>query len=486
MDLSELSQLTAKCNQSLQKDVVVFGAIFFSAGALMITLRILCKIFYVKKLAVDDWLAVASVVSSWKTDSLGDIADARGWQVGGAFGLGFLIKWRDTGLGLHVVCMPFAQAQSTLKWSLAGQIETVIGVALIKVSICLRVLQVLDRVARYLRIFLWMLLVLIVLSHLSEVIMLFVWCIPLRSAWDSSVTGKCLTFHQLYIVTYIHVGEESVTPSLVFLCSRILRSRRTDRLDLLLGPRLHHREAANGSTHQDLALHADGTRHIVSGGFLHIPHADHADISFHRVAACAIAKLVHLPDLWNIDFTWTSVQPAKWAIAEQFLCVVLSSVPSIRPMFVKASSAISTLKKTKQSVIHTAEAPQPQLRRPLAHIPILIDYESFKWPNTKNDDLERGIDSQHSSVTLIPSNGQGSQVSTADKAAIHTTEGSLERKADTQTRPQPERETTLDKPLPPLPTAAEVETRLQMRISLATMTPKLSDAGFGRFEKGLE
>lgn len=122
----------------------------------------------------------------------------------------FLIKWKEIGLGLHVYCMPFAQARKSLKWSLAGQIETVIGVALIKVSICLRVLDVLDHVARYLRMFLWMLIVLVVLSHFSETILLLVWCIPLNAAWDSKVTEKCLSFHQLYLVTYVHVGRSEL------------------------------------------------------------------------------------------------------------------------------------------------------------------------------------------------------------------------------------------------------------------------------------
>ena len=113
------------------------------------------------------------------------------------------------GLGRHVFCLSPTQARYTLLWSLLSQVENNIGICLVKISVCLCVLRVIDRISRTLRIFIWTLIAFISASHFGQVMLFLVECFPLAAVWDASVKGQCLTEHQVYIAGYIGFG---ITP----------------------------------------------------------------------------------------------------------------------------------------------------------------------------------------------------------------------------------------------------------------------------------
>ena len=129
-------------------------------------------------------------------------------QLSAVVGIAFLMKWIEAGLGLHLSCMLPSQGRESLKWGLAAQVESVVGMCLIKISVCIRVFQAIDQSSKIPRAFLWALIAFICGTHLSETIMLLFSCIPLRALWDATSSGGCLSHQQVYNAMYIHTGTD--------------------------------------------------------------------------------------------------------------------------------------------------------------------------------------------------------------------------------------------------------------------------------------
>ena len=110
------------------------------------------------------------------------------------------------GLGGHTFCMTLAQAQYTLFWALLAQVENIVGIGLIKISVCLCVLRVINRVSRLLRTFLWILIAFVSASHLNQAILILVECFPLAAVWDASIKGQCFPLSHVYLAVYIGFG----------------------------------------------------------------------------------------------------------------------------------------------------------------------------------------------------------------------------------------------------------------------------------------
>jgi len=102
---------------------------------------------------------------------------------------------------------------ATLKWSLASQIEDAAGICIIKVSICLSVLRVVDKAAKRMSIFLWILIAFIIPSHFVQVGIFLAECRPLAALWDQALHGTCLNTRQLHLAAYISIGEPCRRPT---------------------------------------------------------------------------------------------------------------------------------------------------------------------------------------------------------------------------------------------------------------------------------
>ena len=112
----------------------------------------------------------------------------------------------QAGVGQHTYCLPPERIPITLKWSTLAQIMNNIGIGLVKISVCLFVLRVIDRTRKSLARFLWLLIAFITLSHLVQVILFIVQCRPMAAIWDKSIEGQCFSSHITYLAGYIGFG----------------------------------------------------------------------------------------------------------------------------------------------------------------------------------------------------------------------------------------------------------------------------------------
>lgn len=73
------------------------------------------------------------------------------------------------GVGRHIYCLTSNQISSALRWSIYAQIANIIGIGLVKISVCLCVLRVIDKVGKMLSRFLWVIIAFVSTSHLAQV-----------------------------------------------------------------------------------------------------------------------------------------------------------------------------------------------------------------------------------------------------------------------------------------------------------------------------
>ena len=122
----------------------------------------------------------------------------------------FVTKWVHTGLGKHVQCLGPAKAYATLQWSIAAQTLHIVCLGLVKVSLCLCILRVIDRVERRIATFLWVLIALVGTVHVAQLAMLLAECRPLNALWDLNVHGSCYSPSVAYTTTYIAFSKVTV------------------------------------------------------------------------------------------------------------------------------------------------------------------------------------------------------------------------------------------------------------------------------------
>ena len=74
---------------------------------------------------------------------------------------------------------------------------------LVKISLCLCVLRVIDRVERRIANFLWVNIGLVGAIHVAQVAVLLAECRPLNALWNPKIHGRCYSPTTTYITTYI-------------------------------------------------------------------------------------------------------------------------------------------------------------------------------------------------------------------------------------------------------------------------------------------
>ena len=123
----------------------------------------------------------------------------------------FVTKWVHTGLGKHIECLDPTNAYATIQWSIAAQAHHIVCLGLVKVSLCLCVLRVIDRIERRIATFLWVNIALVGTVHVSQLAMLLAQCRPLNALWDLSVHGSCYSPNIAYTTTYIAFSKAAIT-----------------------------------------------------------------------------------------------------------------------------------------------------------------------------------------------------------------------------------------------------------------------------------
>ena len=208
---------------------------------------------------------------------------------------GFFTKMIASGMGRHLICLPPDQVISMLEWSALSEPVSVIGVGVIKISVCLCLIRVVDKARRKLSRFLWFLIAFIIVTHLGLAMVFFLHCIPLAKLWNPEIEGRCMSTHTTVLAGYIGFGADILTDLVcagipIFVIHQLQMSKRTKiALCCLMG----------------------------LGVF---------------TAGCAVAKAVTLVGVFADDYTWGFTQPATWAAIEQFVGIIITSLPALRPL----------------------------------------------------------------------------------------------------------------------------------------------------------
>ena len=201
-----------------------------------------------------------------------------------------------SGMGRHVRCLPPQSVIAMLEFSAISEGLNVIGIGVDKISVCLALLRVVERARRGITLFLWSLLVLVGTTHLALAMLFFLHCRPLARLWNPKINGSCMSTHTTILAGYVGFAFDVITDLLcagvpVLVIQRLQMTFRTKvALCVLMG----------------------------LGVF---------------TAGCAVAKAITLRDVLADDYTFGFTRPATWAAVEQFVGIIIASIPALRPLW---------------------------------------------------------------------------------------------------------------------------------------------------------
>ena len=172
-----------------------------------------------------------------------------------------------------------------------GKGLNIIGIGVIKISVCLTLLRIVELAKRRTAQFLWCLLIFVGITHFGLGMLYFLECRSWTAEW-----GSCLPENLTDLASYIIFAMDAVTD---LICALI---------PILLVQRLQM------DIRTKLALCG-----LMSLGVF--------------TAGCAVAKALLLRMIRDDDYTWDLNIVGIWAIVEQFLGIIITSVPMLRPLF---------------------------------------------------------------------------------------------------------------------------------------------------------
>ena len=175
---------------------------------------------------------------------------------------------------------------------------------------CLTLLRIVELARRRTAQFLWCLLIFVGITHFGLGMMYFLHCIPLKSVWNSQSRPSCTPTNAINVAGYIIFAMDAVTD---LICAMI---------PILLVQRLQM------DIRTKLALSG-----LMSLGVL--------------TAGCAVAKVISLQRVRDDDYTWGLNSVAIWAAVEQFLGIIITSVPMLRPLFSRSHNSFHNWFRTR-------------------------------------------------------------------------------------------------------------------------------------------
>ena len=81
-----------------------------------------------------------------------------------------------SGMGRHVNCLAPDSVVSMLEFSAISEAINVMGIGLVKVSVCLCLIRIVDKARRRITQFLWFLLAFVAFTHLALALVFFLHC----------------------------------------------------------------------------------------------------------------------------------------------------------------------------------------------------------------------------------------------------------------------------------------------------------------------
>ena len=203
--MADPQALDRLCEESQATTLLALCWTLFGLGTVVLGLRFYFRLSTRSGLGADDYTILASW-ASYIVLSLVSVLTVS--QVIGVVDGGFFTKYVLSGLGSHLLCLSATQSLDVLKWSQLTQIVDVVGVGLVKISVCLCVLRVLERAAKNLARCIWILLAFIVASHVTQLILFLTQCRPMDAIWMPQIHGQCFSLHITYLAGYIRFGKK--------------------------------------------------------------------------------------------------------------------------------------------------------------------------------------------------------------------------------------------------------------------------------------
>ncbi len=182
------------------------------------------------------------------------------------------------------------------EFSALGEGFNIIGIGVIKISMCLTLLRIVELARRRMAQFLWSLLIFVGITHFGLGMTYFLRCRPLTAEGYPQGRALCLPTRTINLAGYLIFAVDAATD---LICATI---------PTLLVQRLQM------DMRTKLALCG-----LMSLGVF--------------TAGCAVAKAISLRRVTADDYTWDFNIVAIWAAVEQFLGIIITSIPMLRPLF---------------------------------------------------------------------------------------------------------------------------------------------------------
>lgn len=196
--------LVKLCEESQVNTLLTLKWTLYSLATLTVGLRLYFRLGTRSGLGADDY----TIFASWASNRISQATSIlMGSQIIASVVGGFLTKWILSGLGSHWACLSDIQRLQVLKWSQLTQTVDVVGIGLVKVSVCLCVLRVLERATKKLALCIWILIAFIVAIHLTQLILFLTQCRPMKAIWMPQTHGQCFSLHVTYLAGYIRFGK---------------------------------------------------------------------------------------------------------------------------------------------------------------------------------------------------------------------------------------------------------------------------------------
>ncbi|KAK0508251.1 hypothetical protein JMJ35_009335 [Cladonia borealis] len=275
--VSSSSAASTYCDENQGITGLVFSWLLLAIGIIVVSLRLHVRLGLRHNIGWDDCTAVVSLMV-------------------GIIAAGFFTKMVTSGMGRHVSCLPPQSVISMLEFSAISEAINVTGIGVVKISVCLTLLRVVERGRRRISHFSWFLLVFVAVTHLALAMLFFLHCRPLAALWNPQIDGSCLSTHTTVLAGYIGFTIDVVTG---LICAGI---------PILV----IHRLQMNNQTKVALCT-------LMGLGIF--------------TAVCAVIKAITLKGVFANDYTWGFTKPATWAALEQFIGIIISLVPALRPLF---------------------------------------------------------------------------------------------------------------------------------------------------------
>ena len=218
-----------------------------------------------------------------------------GTQVIGIITAGINTKIIAFGLGEHTSYLPQEANKHMEPLIIIGEGFNILGIGLIKISMCMTLLRIVELARRRTTQFLWSLLIFVGITHSVLGMIYFIECRPLSAVRGPQRSVPCLAAQIINSAGYIIWAMDAATD---LICSGI--------------PILVIRR-----------LQMDMRAKLVLCGLMCLGVL---------TAGCAVAKAISLHRAAADDYLDLNIIMI-WAAIEQYLGIIITSIPMLRPLF---------------------------------------------------------------------------------------------------------------------------------------------------------